>query len=402
MIAPHRLVAALVPSLFVVGCASFAPGERPSTPSGAGSNDGALGSFGLPRVESDDAPGDAPSSAADADPLRAKEPSVGSRGNVGDAAEASSPSTTAPRPRGPGSPPVPSEADPDRLGSDEPLLEPGGTATARGALAERAREERRAGADNPYVIVAHRPNYFLPVSYTTSLNEAVYRENDVRLREGLEPTEVRFQISLKTRLNERNLLFADDALALGITIEAWWQLYSEDISSPFRETNYSPEIFYLTPLPWRPFGGRTAIVGGLEHQSNGQVQGLSRSWNRLYATLIYERGDFVASIRPWYRLPEGEKESPDDPEGDDNPDILDFTGHGEIGLAWRDGELEYALSGRGNPATGKGALTVGVTFPLFGRFRALVRYFNGYGDSLVDYDHFQSRLGVGVALTNLF
>ena len=270
-----------------------------------------------------------------------------------------------------------------------------------GALSERVRAERRE-AFNPYVITAHRHNYILPLSYTTSLNEAVYRENDIPLRQGLVPTEVKFQISLKTQLNERDLLLKDDSLSLGFTLEAWWQLYSSDLSSPFRETNYTPEIFYLVPLLWGPFGGATAVVLGLEHQSNGQVQGLSRSWNRLYASLLYERGNFVASLRPWYRIPEKAKKAPGDPEGDDNPDILDYMGHGELSLAWRDSRFEYALRGRGDPLGGKGAVTLGLTYPLRGKFRGFVQYFEGYGDSLIDSDHYQRRFGIGVALTNLF
>ncbi len=270
-----------------------------------------------------------------------------------------------------------------------------------GAVTDRVRNERKA-AFNPYVLTAHKHNYVLPVSYTTSINEEIYQQNDVRLRDGLQSTEVRFQISLKSQLNESDLLLKDDALSVGITIEAWWQLYSSDLSSPFRETNYQPEIFYLVPLLWGPYGGNTAVVFGLEHQSNGQVQGLSRSWNRLYASLIYERGPFVAHIRPWYRIPESAKRQPDDPEGDDNPDITDFMGYGEIGMSWRSHSREYAINVRGNPSTGRGALTAGLTFPLFAKFRGFVQYFMGYGDSLIDYNHFQQRLGLGVALTNIF
>lgn len=274
-------------------------------------------------------------------------------------------------------------------------------AVPTGAVTERVKEER-ADAFNPYVMTAHKHNFILPVSYTTGINEEIYQENDVPLREGLQPAEVKFQISLKSQLNETDLFLKDDSLSLGITLEAWWQLYSSDLSSPFRETNYQPEIFYMLPLLWGPFGGNTALVLGLEHQSNGQVQGLSRSWNRLYTTLIYERGPLVAMVRPWYRLPEKSKVDPDDPDGDDNPDILDFMGHGELGVSWRDSRNEYAIRLRGNPDTGKGAVTIGWTFPFFAKFRGFVQYFSGYGDSLIDYDHYQQRLGVGVALTNLF
>ena len=275
------------------------------------------------------------------------------------------------------------------------------TDTDTGALTRRVKLERKT-AFNPYVLTAHRHNFILPVNYSNGLNEAVYQENEVPLRRGLQPAEVKFQISLKSQLNEQDLLFKNDSLSVGITLEAWWQLYSSDLSSPFRETNYQPEMFYLAPLSWGPFGGNLALVAGIEHQSNGQVQGLSRSWNRLYSALIYERGTFVMALRPWYRLPEEAKVNPGDAEGDDNPDILDFMGHGDFNAAWRNNNKEYAVMLRGNSSTNKGAIRIGMTFPLFARFRGFVQVFSGYGDSLIDYNHFQQRIGVGVALSNLY
>ena len=270
-----------------------------------------------------------------------------------------------------------------------------------GAVSDRIQAERKE-AFNPYVLTAHKHNFVLPVSYSSSVNSDVYDQNGIPLSNGLLPEEVKFQISLKTQLNENDLLFKNDSLSLGFTLEAWWQLYSNDLSSPFRESNYQPELFYFKPLLWGPYDGNTAVVFGLEHQSNGKVQGLSRSWNRLYSVLVYERGSYVFSIKPWYRLPEKTKQSPQDPKGDDNPDILDFMGNGEIGISWRDQKYEIAFHGRLNPSTGRGAMDLGITFPLFAKFRGFVEYFNGYGDSLIDYNHFQQRIGLGVALTSLF
>jgi len=270
-----------------------------------------------------------------------------------------------------------------------------------GAVLDRVRAEREE-AFNPYVITAHKHNFFLPFSYTSNVNASAYRLQDAPPDLQFKSYEVNFQISLKSQVNGGDLLFADDSLYFGITLESWWQLYNAPLSSPFRETNYQPEIFYLTPLLWGPFNGRTALMVGLEHQSNGQLQELSRSWNRVYAELIYERGFFVASLRPWYRLPEKRKSSPDDAQGDDNPDILDYMGHGELSLAWKNRTVELRTIMRGNTATRKGAIDATFTFPLFGKFRGMMQYFNGYGDSLIDYDRFQHRFGFGVALTNLF
>lgn len=268
-------------------------------------------------------------------------------------------------------------------------------------VAERVEAERQ-DAFNPYVITAHKHNFLLPLSYTSNVNRPSIEVQDIP--EGLDyrPYEVNFQISLKAQVNQRKLLFTGDALFFGFTLESWWQLYNSPLSSPFRETNYQPEFFYLTPLLWGPYGGTTALAVGVEHQSNGQLQNLSRSWNRVYAELIYGRGSFVASLRPWYRLVEDEKDDPSDAEGDDNPDILDFYGNAQLTLGWKSQTLELSSLIRGNYSTGKGAIDTTITFPMFGKFRGMIQYFNGYGDSLIDYNRFQHRLGVGIALTNLF
>jgi len=256
--------------------------------------------------------------------------------------------------------------------------------------------------ENPNVFVAHKQNYVFPLSYTSSLNNAVYDEINPEISSFYRSEEVNFQISLRVKVNEQSLLLPGDALQAGLTLQAWWQLYSNDVSSPFRETNYTPEVFYTVPLRWRPLGLRPSATLGIEHQSNGQVQGLSRSWNRVYGILKLEGESFFASIRPWYRIPEEERTDPNSAEGDDNPDILDFMGYGELSFGWRGKQLNYYTNFRGNPSTGNGAVEVFVSFPLFKRFRGVVQYFNGYGNSLIDYDHFQQRIGVGVLLSNLF
>jgi len=294
------------------------------------------------------------------------------------------------------------------LPSDEPAAEAPEEATgehtsdtAEGVLGERFKGEK-SNAFNPYLVSTHKQNYVLPVSYTSNLNTRDYETLNEEIPGLLRREEVKFQLSLKVPLNQHRILLENDTLFLGFTLEAWWQLYSKDVSSPFRETNYQPEIFYVAPLGWQPWGGSTTFIVGFEHQSNGQSQGLSRSWNRLYTGLLYEKGNFFTLIRPWYRIPEKEKEMPLSPRGDDNPDIHEFMGNGDVTLGFRHSRYEFAATLRGNPATGKGAAELAMSFPLFSRFRGIVQYFNGYGDALIDYDHFQQRIGIGVLLSNLF
>ncbi|MEM6987852.1 MAG: phospholipase A, partial [Pseudomonadota bacterium] len=172
---------------------------------------------------------------------------------------------------------------------------------------------------NSALFVAHKANYILPLNATNRINRGVYTATDSDLSNLIKAEEVSFQLSLKVRLTQDRILHRDDAFFFGFTLASWWQLYSRDISSPFRETNYQPEVFYTTPVQWRPFGAESRLTLGLEHQSNGQVQAYSRSWNRVYAEMALQKDAWFAAWRPWYRIPEDPKPSPDSALGDDNP-----------------------------------------------------------------------------------
>ena len=268
----------------------------------------------------------------------------------------------------------------------------------KGRLVNRLISEKRTAFD-PFVITPHKMNYILPVSYTNKVNRSTYDAvND--WSEYLENTEAKFQLSIKVPLNKENIFTQDDGLFFGFTLQSWWQVYSDGISKPFRETNYQPEIFYLRPLDFHPFDGNTGFVVGLEHQSNGRSTGLSRSWNRVYLNFLYEKDNFLVALKPWWRVPESEKEYELDPKGDDNPDISDFMGYFELTTVYRWEDYEFSFKGRENFVTNNGGMELGITFPLWGRLRGYLQYTNGYGESLIDYNHSQQTLGLGFALTD--
>jgi phospholipase A1 len=259
--------------------------------------------------------------------------------------------------------------------------------------------EERKTAFNPYIITPHKMNYLLPVSITNKINKNAYSKFS-DWSENLENLEAKFQLSIKVPLTTGGLLTQGDMLFFGFTLKSWWQLYSENISKPFRETNYQPEFFYVAPLPWHPLNGNTRLVIGAEHQSNGRSQLLSRSWNRVYLNFLYETDNFEFSFKPWIRLAEDEKENELSSDGDDNPDISDYMGHFELGLVYKKGDYEFSLLGRENFAEHHGGLELGFTFPLSGRLRGFAQFSTGYGESLIDYNHSQQRFGLGIALTN--
>ena len=255
-------------------------------------------------------------------------------------------------------------------------------------------------AFNPYVITPHRMNYILPVTVTDDINLAPYRAT-TDWADDLEKNEAKLQLSIKVPLNKSDIFVKDDRLFFGFTLKSWWQVYSDNISKPFRETNYQPEFFYTTPLDLSVGQTNSAFMIGVEHQSNGRSQGLSRSWNRLYFNWLFEYQNFALSFRPWYRLPEDRKEDPFDSRGDDNPDIHRYMGYFELGMAYQWDKYEFHMIGHQNFKTQRGGAQLGVTFPLSGRLRGYIQYFGGYGESLIDYNHSQNRIGIGIALTDL-
>ena len=252
-------------------------------------------------------------------------------------------------------------------------------------------DEAKQGA---FLFRPHRPNYFLPLKYSNSPNNTPFQDTFAQPDLGLDPVEAELQLSFKIKGMEG--VFGHDNLDLwfGYTITSFWQAYNDTISSPFRETNYEPEamLVYRTDYEIAGFRGRFINLG-MVHQSNGRSEGLSRSWNRVYAQFGFERDNLALLIRPWYRIPERDE--------DDNPDIEDYLGHGELLAVYRKGRNAYSLLLRNNfkSTDNRGAVKLNWSFPLYGRLKGYVQYFNGYGESLVDYNHSQQSIGFGVSLT---
>ena len=258
-------------------------------------------------------------------------------------------------------------------------------------------EAERAAMDNPFIITQYRSNYFLPYTYMEEPNQAPYEAVNGNL---IEQQEAKYQISIKAPIydyHKREL----EGIYVGITLKAWWQIYNESLSKPFRETNYEPELFYQ----WVPTYslGPIDLVGfhlGINHQSNGQSNDFSRSWNRVFASAMFRHEQFYATLKSWYRLPEDKKDDPLDPSGDDNPDIEHFMGKFELELgATYEGVNFTALIRNNLKSDNKGAFELNATYPISSRFALLLQYFNGYGESLIDYNHRIERLGIGVQLT---
>jgi len=256
-------------------------------------------------------------------------------------------------------------------------------------LEERIDQEKKT-IDNPFVITPHKPTYILPVTYNSSPNQAPYQGT---VDGDIDNVEIKFQISFKIPL-VRDLFDDNGHLAVAYTQQSYWQAYNSAVSAPFRETDHEPEVMLTFTDDHNILGFKNRFaVFGFVHQSNGRAELLSRSWNRIYANFILERGRLVLSVKPWYRIPEDEND-------DDNPDIDDYMGYGEYSAAYKKGNHTYSLMLRNNfRSNNKGAVQIDWSFPMYQKkLRGYVQYFNGYGESLIDYNDSTNRLGVGVIL----
>jgi phospholipase A1 len=256
-------------------------------------------------------------------------------------------------------------------------------------LWELDKETRR----EKYVITPHRSNYILPFTYNFSPNVAAVQEADPD--KDVKKEEVKFQLSLKVKLWQDILGKAMD-LWFGYTQQSFWQLYNFEDSSPFRETNYEPELLLNFRTHYSLLGLKGRFINvGFNHQSNGQSEPLSRSWNRIVANLGLERDRFSLLLKAWYRIPEKS-------EDDDNPEIEKYLGYGEIWAYyfWKKNRFGIMLRNNLDFHTNRGAVQVEWSFPLFERVSGYLQYFLGYGESLLDYNHSVNRIGIGFILAD--
>jgi len=256
----------------------------------------------------------------------------------------------------------------------------------------------RVAALRPFSLMAHKPNYFLAGVYNTrGWDPTLFQDQAGDPDLELDDIESQFQVSLKVPLAIGLLDDRMDVYA-AYTNRSFWQVYNEELSKPFRETNHEPEVWAQFTNDWSVFGfANTLNTVGLVHQSNGRSGELSRSWNRLQASFLFEKRYLVLGFRPWIWIDT-------DKSGGDNPDIDEFMGHGEFRLAYGRGGHVLSAMIRNQIESGfdRGAVELSWSIPVFDYpyLKFYLQYFNGYGESLLDYDRKVNRIGIGISITD--
>lgn len=155
-----------------------------------------------------------------------------------------------------------------------------GTPTPEISLLDRRWELDPDSKRGAFHIRAYRPVYLLPVFWTSDTNREPYSPapgHQVSAPEDIDHLEVKYQLSLKTKVWEN--IFGDNGdLWMGYTQVSHWQLYAQDQSRPFRETTYEPDATLMFRTDYNVLGWNGRLFGiGLDHQSNGRSNPLSRS-----------------------------------------------------------------------------------------------------------------------------
>lgn len=275
-------------------------------------------------------------------------------------------------------------------------------AGANGSVMSKLWELHPTDKRRKFVVRTYLPNALLPMHYTTRLNRAPQSPTRAALapNQGYRSLESKLQVSLRAKAAS-DVLLPNADLWLAYTQRSLWQLWNAQESAPFRSTDYQPEAIYVVPVPDEaqalPFGWHWRMVqAGIAHQSNGQALPQSRSWNRVYLGAGFERGEFGVQWRVHRRLPESSKDN-------DNPDLTDYIGRGEILATWLPGAATAALTWRTNlRSLNRGSVQLDWTYPVdyadLSGLRWYVQVFTGYGETLLDYNHRQTTLGLGLSL----
>lgn len=252
---------------------------------------------------------------------------------------------------------------------------------------------------NSFSFTAHRPSYILPLAYMDRTNTMPFTETTELLNEepNMDNLEAKFQISFRVPVY-KDLLIKNSQIWFAYTQLSLWQVYNSEQSSPFRETNHEPEILWSF-LMNKSLGEikLTHLTVGINHQSNGRSDPLSRSWNRITVNSILAYQHWLFNLRVWSRLPEVKGD-------DDNPDIEDYVGHFDLRIGNKKQDHQLSTLLRGNTHDGKlrAYYEIGYSFSINRKFRGYIQFVSGYGESLIDYNYRNQRLSLGIMLNDWF
>ncbi len=207
-------------------------------------------------------------------------------------------------------------------------------------------------------------------------------------------SDVKFQISFQQRLTKSNLPW-NTYLYLFYTQKAMWNVFERSL--PFHDLNFNPGIgisrFII--LKNRLVGKVTMMV---EHESNGRDGTASRSWNKIsWAGEAYVSPNLMAHAKFWIPIIDGQY----------NKDILKYMGVSQAGFQAISNDDKWVLDmtlvkRQGWNLNFNTIVQLGYRINHNSNQFIMLQYFNGYGESMLDYNQYHSRIRIGLLIRPKF
>ena len=207
-------------------------------------------------------------------------------------------------------------------------------------------------------------------------------------------SDVKFQISFMFRLTEATLPW-NSFLFVMYTQKTFWNVFQESL--PMRDINFNPGIGWTKPFFAKDrYVGKMTIL--LEHESNGRDGDASRSWNKVSlcaSTMVDEW--LMVHAKYWIPII----------DGGNNKDILKYSGifQGGFVVNTPNKEWSWGLTWVKRKGWNFNFNTVWeMSWRVYDKMNLnlYLQYYNGYGENLLDYNQFHSRLRVGIVFKPKF
>ena len=227
----------------------------------------------------------------------------------------------------------------------------------------------------------YKDNYFI---VGTTIGKVPDRQN----------SDVKFQISIAQRLTKTTLPL-NSYIFLMYTQKTFWNIFEKSL--PMRDMNFNPGIGWSFPFFSKGrYAGKATIL--IEHESNGRDSIASRSWNRISfigSTMINEW--LMVHTKFWIPIIDGKH----------NKDILKYCGIWQSGAVVTTPDKKF---GWGLTLVKRKGWNLNFNTIVEFNWRIhkksnqylFVQYYNGYGENLIDFKQFHSRLRVGLVIKPKF
>ncbi|GAB6394402.1 MAG: phospholipase A [Bacteroidales bacterium] len=230
----------------------------------------------------------------------------------------------------------------------------------------------------------YRDNYFI---WGIPLNKTINKYS----------ADVKFQVSVRQRLTKAVLPF-NTFLMLTYTQKSFWDILAK--SAPFKDNNYNPGLTLVKPIIREKQLWGVATLA-LEHESNGKDSLQSRGWNYFVLSgLYFFNASFTVQAKVWAGiLDKGETKA----DGDGgNPDLFRYRGYGLLAFNYRSLNDRLWLSAIINPRNKfrgfNTQLEINFRFHSLSNQYLFIQWYNGYGESLLDYNKYSSMVRAGFCI----